>query len=267
MLRVRRASPANKALTHCSVLSAACLLTACASLGEPLFKPAPETPTVTKSARPAAATPALTAKPYEPSEFIVEARTAVVAAKQAVPTWNQADFLLAKAEAADRNGNTPRARSLAKQVTARARAQQDAAALERARVALADARQRTGLNDIQLAALRTAELAIVRGQGIRALELIEQVEAAAKIATKLYTVQPGDSLWTIAAKPSVYGNAFLWPLIWRANLELIKDPAVLRAGQDLDIRTNPSVDEVYAAVQEAQGRAAKVDVGPVKPAN
>ena len=246
-----------------AVIVASALLTACASLGEPLFKPKPPPSKQVATTEPAKQPePA----PYVPSDFIVEARTAVAAAKENLPTWTGADYLLAKAEAADRNGNTPRARSLAKQVTARAKAQQDTDALDKARAALAKVRQRTGLTDVQLAALRTAELAIVRGQGIRALELIERVETAASIAIKLYTVQRGDTLWTIAAKPSVYGNAFLWPLIWRANLDLIKDPAVLRAGLDLDIRTNPSVDEVYSAVQEAQGRAAKVDVGPVRPA-
>ena len=238
------------------------LLSACASLGEPLFKPKPQQAAPAPVAQSAPAKPAPT--PYAPSDFIVEARAAVVTAKQALPTWTGADYLLAKAKAADRLGNTPRARSLAKQVTARALAQQDTAALEQAKAELAKARQRTGLNDVQLAALRTAELAIVRGQGQRALELIQRVETAASLATKLYTVQRGDTLWTIAAKPSVYGNAFLWPLIWRANLDLIKDPAVLKAGLDLDIRTNPSVEEVYAAVQEAQGRAAKVQVGPVR---
>ena len=266
MLAVRRALIPTDHLARCCLLAAVCLLPACASLGEPLVKPKPET-TASPKAASTAAVAAPAAEAYAAADFIIEAREAVAAAKQALPTWTGADFLLAKAEAADRNGNTPRARSLAKQVTSRAQAQRDTAALDQARMALAKARQRTGLNDVQLAALRTAELAIVRGQGVRALDLIERVETAASIATKLYTVQRGDSLWTIAAKPSVYGNAFLWPLIWRANLDLSKDPAVLRAGMDLDIRTHPSVDEVYSAVQEAQGRAAKVQVGPVKPAN
>ena len=255
--------PMGVIITRTVMALLAALLSACASLGEPLFQPKP----AVAPAPQAVSAPRPKADAYTPSDFIVEAQAAVASAKQALPTWTGADFLLAKAEAADRNGNIPRARSLAKQVTSRAQAQRDTTALDQARTALAKARQRTGLNDVQLAALRTAELAIVRGQGVRALELIERVETAASIATKLYTVQRGDTLWTIAAKPSVYGNAFLWPLIWRANFDLITDPAVLRAGLDLDIRTNPSVDEVYAAVQEAQGRAAKVDVGPVRAAD
>lgn len=220
----------------------------------------------TTTAKPPPRAPAQAPADWTPPADIMAAREAVAQAKLQSPDWTEADYLLAKAEAAARNGNTMRAQSLAKQVAARARAQQQTQAIVDARKLLARVRQRTGLNQVQLTALRTAELALVRGQGRRALELLRKIDSAAAIATRLYTVQPGDSLWTIAAKPSVYGNAWLWPLIWRANLDLITDPAVLRAGMDLDIRTNPTVEEVYSAVQEARGRAGKVDVGTVRPA-
>ena len=230
-------------------------LGACVTVNPP--EPAP---------RAEAATPPPPRADWTPPAYITAARNAVAQAQAASPDWTEADYLLAKAEAAARNGNTPRAQSLAKQVTARAEAQQQTQAIVEARKLLATVRQRTGLDDVQLTALRTAELAIVRGQGVRALELLRKVDSAAAIATRLYTVQRGDSLWTIAAQPSVYGNAWLWPLIWRANLDLITDPAVLRAGMDLDIRTNPTVEEVYSAVTEARRRAGKVRVGAVRPA-
>ena len=184
----------------------------------------------TTTAKPPPRAPAQAPADWTPPADIMAAREAVAQAKLQSPDWTEADYLLAKAEAAARNGNTMRAQSLAKQVAARARAQQQTQAIVDAR------------------------------------KLLRKIDSAAAIATRLYTVQPGDSLWTIAAKPSVYGNAWLWPLIWRANLDLITDPAVLRAGMDLDIRTNPTVEEVYSAVQEARGRAGKVDVGTVRPA-
>jgi nucleoid-associated protein YgaU len=38
-----------------------------------------------------------------------------------------------------------------------------------------------------------------------------------------YVVQKGDSLWRIAAMDKIYGNPFMWPLIWDANKGLIKN--------------------------------------------
>lgn len=38
-----------------------------------------------------------------------------------------------------------------------------------------------------------------------------------------YVVQKGDCLWKIAAMDKIYGNPFLWPLIWDANKGLIKN--------------------------------------------
>ena len=54
-----------------------------------------------------------------------------------------------------------------------------------------------------------------------------------------YTVQliPGnrDCLWRIAAKAEVYNNGEKWPKIYKANLNLIKNPDLLQPGQVLAI--------------------------------
>jgi hypothetical protein len=51
-----------------------------------------------------------------------------------------------------------------------------------------------------------------------------------------YVVQPGDSLWSIAAKPQIYGKAAGWRRIFDANRELLKgSPDRLRAGMTLKI--------------------------------
>ena len=50
---------------------------------------------------------------------------------------------------------------------------------------------------------------------------------------KVYVIQPGDSLWSIAAKPAVLGDAFLWPLLYDQNHVLIPDPGRLEPGQSL----------------------------------
>ena len=50
-----------------------------------------------------------------------------------------------------------------------------------------------------------------------------------------YVVQKGDSLWSIAAKPDIYGRATHWRRIFDANRDLLKSPDRLRAGMTLKI--------------------------------
>lgn len=51
----------------------------------------------------------------------------------------------------------------------------------------------------------------------------------------IYTVKPGESLWTIAAQPDVYGKATRWRRIYDANRDQLKSPNHLRAGMKLKI--------------------------------
>ncbi|MDQ0154907.1 LysM peptidoglycan-binding domain-containing protein [Robertmurraya andreesenii] len=53
---------------------------------------------------------------------------------------------------------------------------------------------------------------------------------------KTYTVVKGDSLWKIAAKPTIYGNGAKWPTIYNANKSVIgKNPNLIYPGQKLVI--------------------------------
>lgn len=54
-----------------------------------------------------------------------------------------------------------------------------------------------------------------------------------------YTTKPGDTLATIAR--SQYGSQKYWVHIWNDNAEL-EDPAVIHAGTELTIRTDPQGD-------------------------
>ena len=51
----------------------------------------------------------------------------------------------------------------------------------------------------------------------------------------VYVVQKGDSLWTIAAKPEIYGKATRWRRIFDANRDILKSPERVRAGMTLKI--------------------------------
>lgn len=56
-----------------------------------------------------------------------------------------------------------------------------------------------------------------------------------------YTVRRGETLPQIAGRPEVYNNSSLWPLIYRANRDQIRDPKRLWPGQVLVIPRGNSV--------------------------
>ena len=44
-----------------------------------------------------------------------------------------------------------------------------------------------------------------------------------------------DCLWNISKKKKIYDNPFMWPKIWQANRDQIKDPDIIRIGEHLKI--------------------------------
>jgi len=66
------------------------------------------------------------------------------------------------------------------------------------------------------------------------------------------TVFPGENLANIAARKEVYGDPFLWPLIYKANRDQIKDPVKIFEGQILKIPRDKSRDDADAARREAR---------------
>lgn len=79
---------------------------------------------------------------------------------------------------------------------------------------------------------------------------------AAKKSDDSYSVVRGDHLWGISSRPTVYGNPYQWPLIFKANRDKIKDADLIQPGQVLSINRNASAAEVDAAVRHAKTRGA-----------
>jgi Tfp pilus assembly protein FimV len=61
-----------------------------------------------------------------------------------------------------------------------------------------------------------------------------------------YTVMPGDTLATIAAKREVYGNARMWQLLYRDNVQQIGPRGLIYPNQVLVVGRNHSPDEIKA---------------------
>ena len=50
-----------------------------------------------------------------------------------------------------------------------------------------------------------------------------------------YTVVRGDNLWNIAKKDDIYADPYMWPRIYRANRDAIKDPDLIYPKQTLSV--------------------------------
>lgn len=74
-----------------------------------------------------------------------------------------------------------------------------------------------------------------------------------------YQVGEGETLWTIAAQPVVYDDAHLWPLLYQANRDQIKNPRQIFPGQILNIRRDLTPQEI----EEARQKARESDIFPL----
>ncbi|SHI50148.1 protein of unknown function [Malonomonas rubra DSM 5091] len=61
-----------------------------------------------------------------------------------------------------------------------------------------------------------------------------------------------ENLMMIAAREEVYEDGMLWPLIYKANRDQIKDPKEIFPGQELVIPRDKSEEEIEAARREAE---------------
>lgn len=77
----------------------------------------------------------------------------------------------------------------------------------------------------------------------------------------IYRVGSGETLWTIAAQRDIYGDPLLWPLIYQANRDQIRDPRQVYPGQSLSIPRRLTEEDKTMA----RDRAIKSRIFPVRP--
>ncbi len=104
--------------------------------------------------------------------------------------------------------------------------------------------------------LQAAEAEVrLREQERRASELGARAAAAKQELSReslqqqspRYTVRRGETLPQIAARTEIYNDSSLWPLIYRANRDQIRDPRQLWPGQVLKIPRHFTRDEALEA--------------------
>jgi archaellum component FlaC len=70
-------------------------------------------------------------------------------------------------------------------------------------------------------------------------ERVKNLQDRLEKMVAIYTVgtwsRDRDCLWNIARKGDIYGNAWLWPRIWQANRDQIRDPDIIHPGQRLQV--------------------------------
>ncbi|HEX7030571.1 MAG TPA: hypothetical protein VF254_08240 [Gammaproteobacteria bacterium] len=139
---------------------------------------------------------------------------------------------------------------------AEAAARENAACMEEARVLAEEVNTYTNLNANQQGRLDAARAAMNNDEGCRARELLSALVSELEAASMTYSVVRGDNLWNISGKSEVYGNPYMWPLIYKNNSASIEDPDLIYPGQEFDINRNPGAMEADAAVSHARNRGA-----------
>jgi len=66
------------------------------------------------------------------------------------------------------------------------------------------------------------------------------------------TVSVGETLFSLSSRRDIYGEPYLWPLIYKANRDQIKDPQQIFEGQVFTIPRDKSEQEQESARDEAR---------------
>lgn len=66
------------------------------------------------------------------------------------------------------------------------------------------------------------------------------------------TVSVGETLFSLSSRTDIYGEPFLWPLIYKANRDQIKDPQQIFEGQVFTVPRDKSEQDLDAARKEAR---------------
>ena len=123
--------------------------------------------------------------------------------------------------------------------------------------------------------LRSEKIALYPPYFNRIVELAREIRSMYRAKqTKDYVVgtwaDDRDCLWNIAGKAEIYNDPFLWPKVWQANTEVIRNPDVIYPGQRLTLPASApkTADEIkaersywrkkHAAAVSAQKKAEEV---------
>lgn len=97
--------------------------------------------------------------------------------------------------------------------------------------------------------LKVIEYASKASDDAKAAKSACEVEKAKKQA---YTVIKGDCLWNISKNEKIYGDPFMWPLIYKANKDKIKNPDLIYPNQEFNVPPNYEQNDKNEAIDAAK---------------
>ena len=103
---------------------------------------------------------------------------------------------------------------------------------------------------VEETAVAQAPVVVAEPEVEEELEEVESVmEAVEEIPVAGYhVVKKGECLWWIAEYEDVYNDPFMWPLIYDANKDNIRNPNLIYPGQEFSVpRSGYSLDEIQDA--------------------
>lgn len=151
-------------------------------------------------------------------------------------------------QGADQPAAAPAETQLARADTSPRVALQTDHSAELARIELKKAQNRILLSDAQLERLQAAQDRIASGDNGGAFVILQTLNAELQNETRSYVVQDNESMWHVAGLQEVYGNSYLWPLVWQANRDRVKKPSQLYKGLRLSFPAHPTAEEVSQAL-------------------
>jgi nucleoid-associated protein YgaU len=182
------------------------------------------------------------------------AEQAAVARKESAK--REAEDAVAKAEAALEAARKEGAQEYAAAQYNAAAAKLDAAKAEMKKSDCNYLKARDLANEAASLAAAAADAAR-RAKEDEARRKAEEAARLAELAKKgrsEWTVKRGDSLWKISANKDVYGDPFLWPLIFKENRAKIKNPDLIYPKQVFKIKQDASDSDKKAATKHSRNR-------------
>jgi LysM repeat protein len=102
---------------------------------------------------------------------------------------------------------------------------------------------------IKLEAGKEAEM-IIRESQVKAASL--RMKEFERIYPVTYKVKKGETLVDIAQRREIFNDKYMWPLIYKANRDQMRDPQVVFPGQILSIPRDLSFEEIIEARKQAK---------------
>ncbi len=73
-----------------------------------------------------------------------------------------------------------------------------------------------------------------------------------KLDFDIYIVQQGDTLWGIASSDKVYGDPYMWPLLYKYNIARVNNPDIIEPQLKLVVKKQPVGTEIEETLERAR---------------